>query len=170
MRHQASKFESTDNGFKCTARNSLYCDSEWTIKYGLFEEDGINQYGVAMSATESTYANDRVLAADPLVKDGIGEEAMITVTLPYIKTAREGVKRLGTIVAHYGTSESNEILTTTRKPGTLRPVRVTTGWQRIPDDSYAVVANQMAFKTIDFDDPRTLCGIRTSKNLCKNTH
>lgn len=56
-----------------------------------------------MSATESTYANARVLAADPLVKDGIGEEAMITVTLPYIKSAREGVKRLGTIVATYGT-------------------------------------------------------------------
>ena len=38
---------------------------EWTDKYGVFEEDGINEYHVAMSATESAYANGRVLAVDP---------------------------------------------------------------------------------------------------------
>lgn len=155
---QAS-FESTDNGFKMPLPETAYkytATPEWTDKYGLFEEDGINQYGVAMSATESTYANDRVLAADPLVKDGIGEEAMITVTLPYIKTAREGVKRLGTIVAHYGTSESNGILFADRTEAWYFETGSGHYWvaQRIPDDSYAVVANQMAIQTIDFDDPK----------------
>lgn len=154
---QAS-FESTDNGFKMPLPAEAYkytATPEWTDKYGLFEEDGINQYGVAMSATESTYANDRVLAADPLVKDGIGEEAMITVTLPYVKSAREGVKRLGTIVAHYGTSESNGILFADHHEAWYFETGSGHYWvaQRIPDDSYAVVANQMAIQTIDFDDP-----------------
>ena len=60
---------------------------EWTDKYGLFEEAGINEYGVAMSATESAYSNDLVLGYDPLVKEGLNEEAMVTVVLPYVKTA-----------------------------------------------------------------------------------
>ncbi|GAX02776.1 dipeptidase [Secundilactobacillus pentosiphilus] len=153
-----TSFESTDNGFKMPLPKTAYkytATPEWTAKYGLFEEDGINQYGVAMSATESTYANDRVLAADPLVKDGIGEEAMVTVTLPYVKTAREGVSRLGTIISHYGTSESNGILFADRTEAWYFETGSGHYWvaQRIPDDSYAVVANQMAIQTIDFDDP-----------------
>ncbi|MFC6255422.1 C69 family dipeptidase [Secundilactobacillus hailunensis] len=153
-----ANFESTDNGFKMPLPDTAYkytATPEWTDKYGLFEEDGINEYGVAMSATESTYANDRVLAADPLVKDGIGEEAMVTVTLPYVKTAREGVKRLGAIVAHYGTSESNGILFADRDEAWYFETGSGHYWvaQRIPDDSYAVVANQMAIQEVDFDDP-----------------
>lgn len=151
-------FTSQDNAFSMplpTQAAKYTATPEWTTKYGLFEEDGINEYGVAMSATESTYANARVLAADPLVKDGIGEEAMITVTLPYIKSAREGVKRLGTIVATYGTDESNGILFADQNEAWYFETGSGHYWvaQRIPDDSYAVIANQMAIQEIDFADP-----------------
>ncbi|MFR3959819.1 MAG: C69 family dipeptidase [Streptococcus salivarius] len=47
--------------------------------------------------------NARVLGADPLVKGGFGEEDMLTLVLPYIKTAREGVLRLGQLLETYGT-------------------------------------------------------------------
>ena len=47
---------------------------EWTDKDGLFEEDGINEYDVAMSATESAYSNPLVLGYDPLVENGLNEE------------------------------------------------------------------------------------------------
>ncbi|OUT03822.1 putative dipeptidase [Lactiplantibacillus plantarum] len=101
---------------------------EWTAEYGLFEEDGINEYGVAMSATESAYCNTRVLAADPYVKDGIGEEAMVTVTLPYIHSAREGVERLGHIIEEHGTYETNGILfSDVNEVGTWKLVLVITG-------------------------------------------
>lgn len=64
-----------------------------------------------MSATESAYANERVLACDPFNEEtGILEEAMITVVLPYIKTARDGIKRLGNIVETHGAAEANGIL------------------------------------------------------------
>ena len=56
-----------------------------------------------MSATETITTNARVLGADPLVKDGFGEEDMLTLVLPYIKTAREGVLRLGQLLETYGT-------------------------------------------------------------------
>ena len=66
-----------------------------TPEEGLFEEAGVNAAHVAMSATESALANDRVLAFDPYVENGLAEDAMLTVVLPYVKTAREGVKRGG---------------------------------------------------------------------------
>ncbi|WP_407890910.1 C69 family dipeptidase [Lacticaseibacillus sp. N501-2] len=125
---------------------------EWTDEFGVFEEAGINSAGVAMSATESAYANMRVLAYDPFVETGITEEAMVTVVLPFVKTAREGVKRLGEIVAKYGTGEANGILFADHHEAWY--MEVATGHrfvaQRIPDDSYAVVANQLAIQAVDF--------------------
>lgn len=152
------EFISKDNGFKMPlpqVRFKYSATPEWTTEFGLFEEDGINEYGVAMSATESAYANERVLGCDPLVKDGIGEEAMVTVVLPYVKTAREGVERLGQIVEKYGTCESNGILFADQEE--VWYLETGSGHhfvaQRIPDDCYAVVANQLAIQEIDFNDP-----------------
>lgn len=128
---------------------------EWTNKEGLFEEDGINEYHVAMSATESAYSNNLVLAYDPLVTDGLNEEGMITVVLPFVKTAREGVQRLGNLIAKYGTGETNGVLFADDEEAWYFESGAGHYWvaQRIPDDSYAVVGNQLAIQEIDFDDP-----------------
>ena len=48
-----------------------------------------------MSATESIFSNDEVLKHDPLVENGVAENSVFNITLPYIHTAREGVERLG---------------------------------------------------------------------------
>lgn len=152
------EFISTANNFKMPLPKTRYkytATPEWTTKEGLFEEDGFNEYGVAMSATESAYANETVLGADPLAEDGIGEEAMISVVLPYVKTAREGVARLGEIVEQYGTCETNGILFSDADEVWYLETGTGHYWvaQRIPDDSYAVVANQLAIQEVDFDDP-----------------
>ena len=55
---------------------------------GQYEEAGINELNVGMSATETTATNARVLGYDPLVHDGVDEEAMVTLVLPYIKSAK----------------------------------------------------------------------------------
>lgn len=127
---------------------------EWTTTEGLFEEDGINEYHVAMSATESAYSNDLVLGYDPLVKNGLNEEAMITVVLPFIKTAREGVQRLGDLIAKYGTGETNGVLFADDHEAWYFESGAGHYWvaQRIPDEAYAVVGNQLAIQEIDFDD------------------
>ncbi|QGT61918.1 hypothetical protein GM421_08505 [Lactobacillus delbrueckii] len=36
---------------------------------------------------------------DPLVVDGLDEDCMVNVVLPYIDSARGGVKRLGALIA-----------------------------------------------------------------------
>ena len=85
-------------------------------KEGIWGEAGVNEANVAMSATETLTTNERVLGADPFVElvpatgkpgedgykpetaGGIGEEDFLTLVLPYIKTAREGVERLGSLL------------------------------------------------------------------------
>ena len=102
-----------DNDFEIDLPSTSFkytATPEWTDEFGTFEEDGINEFNVAMSATESAYANRRVLGYDPLLKSGIAEEAMINVVLPFIKTAREGVERLGQIVSEHGAAEANGVL------------------------------------------------------------
>lgn len=151
------EFVSKDTGLKLKlpADSARYTATpEWTDKEGLFEEDGINEYDVAMSATESAYSNDLVLGYDPLVKTGLNEEAMITVVLPFVKTAREGVKRLGQLIEHYGTGETNGVLFADNDEAWYFESGAGHYWvaQRIPDDSYAVVANQLAIQEVDFDD------------------
>ncbi|GAA2978092.1 C69 family dipeptidase [Lentilactobacillus parakefiri] len=155
---KAPVFSSKDNGFKLTlpkVRFKYSATPEWTDKFGVFEENGFNEFGVAMSATESTYTNQLALGADPLNEDGIGEETMITVVLPYVKTARQGIARLGQIVEYFGTSESNGILFADKNEAWYMETGGVHNWvaQRIPDDAYAVIANQSAIQEVDFDDP-----------------
>ena len=86
---------------------------------GIWAACGVNEAHVAMTATETITSNPRVLGADPLVvyqektedteeiAGGIGEEDIVYIVLPYIRSAREGVKRLGSLLEQYGTYEMN---------------------------------------------------------------
>ena len=88
---------------------------------GIWAAAGVNSENVAMTATETITSNARVLGADPLVTfepgdehtpekaGGIGEEDIVLLVLPYIHSAREGVERLGSLLAQYGTYEMNGI-------------------------------------------------------------
>ena len=91
-------------------------------QHGVWAATGINAANVGMTATETITSNPRVLAADPLVEDkkakskkekdvpgGIGEEDIVVLVLPYIRSAREGVLRLAGLLEKYGTYESNGI-------------------------------------------------------------
>ncbi len=122
---------------------------------GLYEEAGVNSAHVAMSATESASANDTVLAFDPFVEGGLAEDAMLTVVLPYVSTARQGVERLGEIVAACGAAEANGVLFADVFEAWYMEIATGHHWvaQRIPDDAYAVIANQLSIQEVDFDSP-----------------
>lgn len=156
---EGNAFKSHGNKFSLDLPKTAYAYSstpEWTKKYGVFEEDGINEYRVAMSATESAYANERILAIDPFeTETGILEEAMVTVVLPYVKTAQEGIKLLGKIVEEKGAAEANGILFGDEDEAWYMEIGSGHHWvaRRIPDDSYTVVANQLSIQEIDFNDP-----------------
>lgn len=81
---------------------------------------------------------------------------MVTVVLPYIKSARAGVERLGKIVQEHGAAEADGILFADKDEAWYMEIGSGHHYvaQRIPDDSYAVVANQLAIQVIDFNDKR----------------
>ena len=121
---------------------------------GIWGEAGINECNVAMSETETLTSNPRVLGADPLVEGGIGEEDMLTIVLPYIHSAREGVLRLGALLEQYGTYEMNGI--GFQDLDEIWWLESVGGhhWmaKRVPDDAYVVVPNQQGIDYFDFKD------------------
>lgn len=127
--------------------------------FGIWGESGINSENVAMTATETITTNSRVLGADPLVEDGIGEEDMLTIVLPYIYSAREGVERLGAILEEYGTYESNGIAFSDADEIWYMETIGGHHWAaiRIPDDAYVIAPNRFNITHFDFASDDTLC-------------
>ena len=139
---------------------------------GLWAAAGVNEANVAMSATETITSNNRVLAADPLVPyrpavgtvgqsdhvpeqvGGIGEEDMVTIVLPYVRTAREGVLRLGNLLERYGTYEMNGIAF--HDANEIWWLETIGGhhWmaRRVPDDCYVTMPNQLGIDRFDLAD------------------
>lgn len=151
------QFVSKGNGFTTTLPQTAYhytAMPDTDPGEGYYEESGINEKNVAMSATESAYTNSRVLGVDPLVPTGIAEDAMLTVVLPYVDSAQAGIQRLGQLVTENGAAESNGVLFSDTEEVWYMEIVSGHHWvaQRIPDDAYAVVANQLAIEDIDFDD------------------
>lgn len=125
-------------------------------KEGTYDESGFNEKNVAMSATESFYANERVLAYDPLnTETGIDEDDIVAMTLPFINSAKEGVAYLGKLVAKYGSAAGNGVIFSDKDDVWYMEIATGHHWvaQRIPDDCYAVTGNRAAIQDIDFNDP-----------------
>ncbi len=155
---QHHEYISTFNQFRLALPNNplRYTETPCAdVSDGLWGESGINTDNVAMSATETEFTNTTMLGLDPLIDDGIGEEAMLTVVLPYIHTAREGVQRLGDLVTKYGTCESNGIAFSDQDEVWYFETVGGHHWaaQRIPDDTYVIAPNQTGIQEISFDDP-----------------
>lgn len=150
-------FVSKGNGFSIELPEEHFkytATPEWDVSEGLYEESGINSENVAMSATESTTIKDSVLELDPLVEDGVAEDAIQTVTLPYISSALEGVERLGEIIEEHGTAEMNGLAFSDNEEIWYMDTLTGHHWiaVRVPDNSYAVIANTLSVQDFDWDD------------------
>ena len=141
---------------------------------GIWAAAGVNEADVAMTATETLTSNERVLGADPLVElteakgkegeagyvgeqsGGIGEEDMVTLVLPYIRSAREGVKRLGSLLEAYGTYEMNGIAFSDVDEIWWLETVGGHHWiaRRVPDDCYVTMPNQLGIDEFDLADAR----------------
>ncbi|MEG0125263.1 MAG: C69 family dipeptidase [Clostridia bacterium] len=133
---------------------------------GIWAASGVNAKNIAMTATETITSNPRVLGADPLVEyhpaqgdmpeaiGGIGEEDIVALVLPYIHSAREGVKRLGELLEAYGTYEMNGIAF--QDVNEIWWMETIGGhhWlaRRVPDDVYVVMPNQWGIDRFDMED------------------
>ena len=139
---------------------------------GIWAACGVNELNVSMTATETIASNERVLGADPLVVyspakgrkgssnyspekiGGIGEEDIVTIVLPYIKSAREGVIRLGSLLEKYGTYEMNAIAF--QDENEIWWLETIGGHhfiaRRVPDNAYVMMPNQLGIDYFDFED------------------
>lgn len=142
------------------------------LKDGIWGEAGVNEANVAMSATETLTTNERVLGADPFVErvpakgregedgyepeipGGIGEEDFLTIVLPYVKTAREGVARLGALLAEYGTYEMNGVAFSDSEEIWWLETVGGHHWiaKRVPDEAYVTMPNQLGIDEFDLED------------------
>ena len=137
------------------------------LSRGVWAATGINSANVGMTATETITTNPRVLAADPLavyqkarkrgekdVPGGIGEEDIIILVLPYIRSAREGVLRLGALLEQYGTYETNGIAFNDENEVWWMETIGGHHWlaRRVPDDRVVIAPNQFAMDGFDLGD------------------
>ena len=133
---------------------------------GVWAASGVNEANVGMTATETITSNPRVLGADPLVvyqpaedgkeeaAGGIGEEDIVYIVLPYIRSAREGVKRLGSLLEKYGTYEMNGIAFQDRDEIWWLETIGGHHWmaRRVSDNMYVVMPNQLGIDHFDLED------------------
>lgn len=140
--------------------------------HGVWAAAGFNELNVGMSATETITSNERVLGADPLVvytpaggvegeegyvpacPGGLGEEDFVTLVLPYIRSAREGVERLGALLEKYGTYEMNGIAFSDVDEIWWLETVGGHHWiaKRVPDDMYVTMPNQLGIDWFDLGD------------------
>ena len=125
---------------------------------GIWGACGVNEARTGMTATETITSNPRVLGADPLVENGIGEEDIVSLVLPYIHNAREGVQRLGELLETYGTYEMNGIAFSDQNEIWWMETIGGHHWiaRRVPDDAYVVMPNQLGIDAFDLDDAFTI--------------
>ena len=159
-------FEGTDNGPReFVAKDSPFrCElPEKTLGYsalspynlhGHWGSAGFNTAGVGMSATESIFSSDEILKHDPLVENGVAENSVFNITLPYVHTAREGVERLGMLIEKYGIAEGFGIGFVDSKEIWYLETACGHRWLacRMPKDQYFVTGNQSRFRTYDPND------------------
>ena len=153
-----AEYHARESGIKVPLPDHAYRYTAQPINgnhHHAYEEGGINEKNVAMSATETIFTNERFLGADPLVKHGINEEAIPTLVLPYVDNARAGVKRLGQLIEKYGTGESNGIAFSDHDEVWYLETAGGHHWvaERIPDNAYAIAPNQTMIQNVNFDDP-----------------
>ncbi|NVY96068.1 C69 family dipeptidase [Lactobacillus sp. DCY120] len=138
--------------------------------HGEWGGSGINSANVAMTATETITTNDRVLAADPLVNDGLSEEDLLTIVLPYLDSARAGVLRVGQLLEQYGTYESNGMAFADQDEIWYLETLGGHHWAavKIPDDAYVVAPNRLNIAEFDLEAEDVLYSADLADFIQKN--
>lgn len=150
------KFQALDSPFSCdlpkealgyTALAPYHLPGHWGSA-------GFNTAGVGMSATESIFSNEKALALDPMPENGIGENAVFNIVLPYIKSAREGVEYLGALIEKHGVCEGFGIGFVDANEVWYLETACGHRWlaTKIPETKYFATGNQSRFRDYDPND------------------
>lgn len=84
-----------------------------------YAEAGTNEKGVSVSATVSTYFNEKVRVIDPLTLGGLTEMSMTSYILQSAESARDGVRLLADCIDRYGHGNSDADTPDSREVSTV---------------------------------------------------
>jgi len=160
-----------ENGLKVTVPKKMYRynampdaagdeEASYTIRRHFFyEERGINERNVAISATNSLSINQKASEVDPLLLNGgIAESVIPTLLLPQVESAKDAVKLLGKYVEEHGANEVNGILIGDPDESWYFEIGSCHHWiaVKIPEDSYLIIANGMRVHSVDLSNDDVL--------------
>ena len=104
----------------------------------------VNECGLAVTGSITTYTNDSALTADPLVTTGLGEDCMTWIAASCASNARDAVELIAGIIDTYGSSETNIYMFADKNEAWF--MEVYTGHQylavKLPTDKVAFFGNE----------------------------
>ncbi len=121
---------------------------------GIYGEIGFNEFGVFVDATISASPNEKAESVDPFVEDGFREANMVSILLPRVKTAKEGVELVASIIEEKGAAEGNILVIGDSKETWY--IEIYTGHRyaaiKVPDDACMVFPNCFMLGNVDLED------------------
>ena len=128
-------------------------------RFGDFASLGINEKGLAVSATVTGYSCEGIRAADPFVTEGLSEDSMTGLIAASCATAREAVDLIAAVMAKAGGREGNIIMLA--DPDEAWYVETYSGHQwaalKMPEDKVAAFGNEYNIRAFDPSAPDVRC-------------
>ena len=132
-------------------------------RFGDFASLGLNEKGLAVSATVTGYSCEGIRKADPFVKEGLSEESMTGLIAASCATAREAVELIAAVMEKAGGREGNIVMVA--DPSEAWYVETYSGHQwaalKMPDDKVAAFGNEFCIRAFDPSAP----DVRSSPGL-----
>ncbi len=125
---------------------------------GVMDSACVNEKGLVVSGTVTAATDAKIVAVDPFVKTGFGEDSLPGLLIQCCATAREAVELLGRAIAAKGHDNAETYMVADKDEGWY--VEVYSGHQwaavRMPDDKVAVYGNQFMLRSFDPSSPDSL--------------
>lgn len=145
-------------------------DQDGNVVGQAYGEVGVNEHGVGMTATVSTYYNEKAKEADPLVDGGFTEVSLQSVTLGQSKTAREGIENIAKIIDEHGAGENNSLMI--GDGNEVWHMDILSGHQyvaiKMPKDKVVVQPNMFVMRGVDLNDTENVIYSKDLMNLAEN--
>lgn len=149
----------TPEGIEYPLPETTYRYSVTPRSDGLYDSSAINEMGVAVSASVTTYSSAEAKAMDPNVPGGLSEQFLCDLVGMCAASAREAVELLADYIEVYGNTEQNIILVADREEAWYMETYTGHQWcaVRMPEDCVAVFGNQFMLGAVDPESEDVLC-------------
>jgi dipeptidase len=141
----------------------------------IYDEHGVNEHGLVVSATNTTaftsgVGSGRNNPLDPVPSSSWREDTITTILLASCKTVNEALALTGQIVETSGIDNSTFMIADKNEAWLVEGISGHR-WvaSRVPDDSFAVIANDMVTDYVDLNDPQNFRGSADTLTFLQGT-